>query len=151
MIALHAASSTAGAQLYMECAQINIVGGTGTASPSTYSIPGIYKANDPGLLVNIYSMGTNSAYTIPGPAKFTCSGGGSSPAPGTTSKVAPTSTSKAVATSTTTTLKTSVVAQPTGCTAAQWAQCGGVGFSGCTTCASPYTCKKQNDYYSQCS
>ncbi|KAK3954075.1 glycosyl hydrolase family 61-domain-containing protein [Pseudoneurospora amorphoporcata] len=156
MIALHAASSTAGAQLYMECAQINIVGGTGTASPSTYSIPGIYMANDPGLLINIYSMGTSSAYTIPGPAKFTCSGGGGSGSnPTTTAKVsstsaAATSTSK-VAVTTSTTLKTSVVGQPTGCTAAQWAQCGGIGFSGCTTCASPYTCKKQNDYYSQCS
>ncbi|KAK1783335.1 glycosyl hydrolase family 61-domain-containing protein [Copromyces sp. CBS 386.78] len=156
MIALHAASSAAGAQLYMECAQINIVGGTGTASPSTYSIPGIYEANDPGLLINIYSMGTSSAYTIPGPAKFTCSGGGGSGSnPTTTAKVsstsaAATSTSK-VAVTMSTTLKTSVVAQPTGCTAAQWAQCGGIGFSGCTTCASPYTCKKQNDYYSQCS
>lgn len=156
MIALHAAGSTAGAQLYMECAQLNIVGGTGTASPATYSIPGIYKANDPGLLINIYSMSTSSSYTIPGPAKFTCSGsGGGSGSSPTTSKVsstlaAATSTTKAV---TSTTLKTSTtaVAQPTGCTAAQWAQCGGIGFSGCTTCASPYTCKKQNDYYSQCS
>lgn len=159
MIALHAASSTAGAQLYMECAQINIVGGTGgTALPSTtYSIPGIYKATDPGLLVNIYSMSPSSTYTIPGPAKFTCSangGGGGGGGSTTTAKPATSTTSKAVITSTgSTTLKTSVVApQPTGgCTAAQWAQCGGVGFSGCTTCASPYTCKKQNDYYSQCS
>ncbi|KAK3486662.1 glycosyl hydrolase family 61-domain-containing protein [Neurospora hispaniola] len=160
MIALHAASSTAGAQLYMECAQINIVGGTGTALPSTtYSIPGIYKATDPGLLVNIYSMSPSSTYTIPGPAKFTCSanGGGGGGGSTTAKPASSTTTSKAVITSTSTTLKTSVVApQPTGgggggCTAAQWAQCGGMGFSGCTTCASPYTCKKQNDYYSQCS
>lgn len=27
----------------MECAQINISGGSGSASPETYSIPGIYK------------------------------------------------------------------------------------------------------------
>ncbi len=75
----------------MECAQISVTGGTGTAKPTTYSIPGIYKANDPGLLIDIYSMKPNAQYVIPGkhtstsqtrerptdilegPAKFTCS------------------------------------------------------------------------------
>lgn len=37
-----------------------------------------------------------------------------------------------------------------GGTAAHWAQCGGIGYTGPTVCASPYTCQKQNDYYSQC-
>jgi len=50
----------------MECAQINVTGGTGSASPATYSIPGIYSATDPGLLINIYSMTSSSTYTIPG-------------------------------------------------------------------------------------
>lgn len=50
----------------MECAQINISGGTAFASPTTYSIPGIYKATDPGLLINIYSMIPSSTYIIPG-------------------------------------------------------------------------------------
>jgi len=27
----------------MECAQIQVTGGTGTAKPQTYSIPGVYK------------------------------------------------------------------------------------------------------------
>lgn len=66
MIALHAAGSAGQAQLYMECAQINVVGGSGASSPATYSIPGIYKATDPGLLINIYSMTPSSTYTIPG-------------------------------------------------------------------------------------
>ncbi|KAK3401537.1 family 61 glycosyl hydrolase [Sordaria brevicollis] len=66
MVALHGARSTNGAQLCMECAQLNITGGTGTASPTTYSIPGIYKSNDPGLLIDIYSMKTTSPYVIPG-------------------------------------------------------------------------------------
>jgi cellulose 1,4-beta-cellobiosidase len=35
-------------------------------------------------------------------------------------------------------------------TAGHWEQCGGQGWSGPTTCASPYTCVKINDYYSQC-
>jgi endoglucanase len=32
----------------------------------------------------------------------------------------------------------------------QWGQCGGVGWSGPTTCTSGNTCTKQNDYYYQC-
>ncbi|KAK0644411.1 glycoside hydrolase family 61 protein [Cercophora newfieldiana] len=72
MVALHGARSSGGAQLYMECAQIEITGGTGTAKPKTYSIPGVYKANDPGLLIDIYSMKTTSNYVIPGPPLFTC-------------------------------------------------------------------------------
>lgn len=45
-------------------------------------------------------------------------------------------------------------AQPTppggGATVAQWGQCGGQGWTGATVCASPYTCKASNAYYSQC-
>ncbi|KAI1171619.1 carbohydrate-binding module family 1 protein [Nemania sp. FL0916] len=158
MIALHAASSAQGAQLYMECAQINIKGGSASVSPTTYSIPGIYNQNDPGLLINIYSLTPSSTYVIPGPDPFTCAGGsgGSQPATTTkatttTTKAATTTTTKA-ATTTTTTLVTKTTttsgASPT-CAAAQYAVSGS-GFSGCTACASPYTCKKQNDYYSQC-
>jgi hypothetical protein len=33
---------------------------------------------------------------------------------------------------------------------AAYGQCGGKGFSGATGCVSGYTCKVQNDYYSQC-
>ncbi|KAA8628715.1 hypothetical protein SMACR_12875 [Sordaria macrospora] len=66
------ARSSNGAQLYMKCGQLNITGGTGTASPATYSIPGIYKSNDPGLLIDIYSMKTTSPYVIPGLPLFTC-------------------------------------------------------------------------------
>ncbi|KAK3319892.1 glycosyl hydrolase family 61-domain-containing protein [Cercophora scortea] len=159
MIALHAAGSTAGAQLYMECAQINVVGGSGTASPSTYSIPGIYKATDPGILINIYSMTTSSTYTIPGPALFQCAANGGGSAVTTTAAAVPTtlvtvSTTKASTSSvktSTTSAAVAVTTTPSSCTAAQWAQCGGTGFTGCTTCASGYTCKVQNAYYSQCS
>lgn len=35
-------------------------------------------------------------------------------------------------------------------TAAHWAQCGGEGYSGTTTCAAPYTCTYSNAWYSQC-
>ncbi|KAH8671558.1 glycosyl hydrolases family 28-domain-containing protein [Xylariales sp. PMI_506] len=33
---------------------------------------------------------------------------------------------------------------------AEWAQCGGIGFTGSTCCVSGTTCTYQNDYYSQC-
>lgn len=70
-IALHSASSVGGAQLYLSCAQINISGGSGTANPTKVSFPGAYKANDPGLVVNIYyPVPTN--YQPPGPAPLTC-------------------------------------------------------------------------------
>ncbi|KAI1087332.1 lytic polysaccharide monooxygenase [Rostrohypoxylon terebratum] len=72
MIALHGASSPNGAQLYMECAQVNITGGSAAKTPTTYSLPGIYKQDDPGILINIYSMTANSQYVIPGPDPFTC-------------------------------------------------------------------------------
>ncbi|KAI1322979.1 lytic polysaccharide monooxygenase [Xylariaceae sp. FL0255] len=59
MIALHAASSPEGAQLYMECAQINITGGKASASPTTYSIPGIYnvKCNIDLNIANLQNSG----------------------------------------------------------------------------------------------
>ncbi|KAE9364669.1 carbohydrate-binding module family 1 protein [Stipitochalara longipes BDJ] len=34
--------------------------------------------------------------------------------------------------------------------AAQYEQCGGIQFTGPTTCVSPYACRYSNDYYSQC-
>lgn len=70
LIALHAAGSAQGAQFYMECAQINVSGGTGTKTPSTVSLPGAYSATDPGILINIYQ--TLTSYTIPGPTPFVC-------------------------------------------------------------------------------
>lgn len=43
LIALHSASSEAGAQLYMECAQINVTGGSGASTPETVALPGAYS------------------------------------------------------------------------------------------------------------
>lgn len=37
-----------------------------------------------------------------------------------------------------------------GGTAPHWGQCGGNGWTGPTQCASPYTCKVSNPWYSQC-
>ncbi|KAJ3569310.1 hypothetical protein NPX13_g6128 [Xylaria arbuscula] len=35
-------------------------------------------------------------------------------------------------------------------TVPQWGQCGGMGYTGPTECASPYTCVASGDYWSQC-
>ena len=77
LLALHSAYSQGGAQFYMSCAQIK-VSGSGTFQPSqTVSLPGAYKATDPGILINIYgSSGSpdmgGKAYVAPGPAPITC-------------------------------------------------------------------------------
>ncbi|KAF1941249.1 hypothetical protein EJ02DRAFT_444920 [Clathrospora elynae] len=70
LIALHAASSPNGAQFYMECAQINVVGGSADKTPASVSFPGAYKADDKGILYNLYSG--SKTYTAPGPSAFKC-------------------------------------------------------------------------------
>ncbi|KAI0765557.1 glycoside hydrolase family 61 protein [Irpex lacteus] len=71
IIALHAAGSYPGAQFYMECAQLQITGGTGTKTPATVSFPGAYHGTDPGITLSIYYPPVTN-YTIPGPSVFTC-------------------------------------------------------------------------------
>ncbi|KAI9152014.1 putative endo-beta-1,4-glucanase D [Paramyrothecium foliicola] len=70
-IGLHSASAAGGAQLYISCAQVNVSGGSGSARPSLLSFPGSYRANDPGLQVNIYyPVPTN--YKAPGGNPLQC-------------------------------------------------------------------------------
>ncbi|PPQ66958.1 hypothetical protein CVT26_009989 [Gymnopilus dilepis] len=143
IIALHAASSYPGAQLYMECAQLQITGG-GSASPATVSFPGAYKGTDPGITIDIYYPPVTN-YTIPGPRPFSCSStGGSSPPPVTTVSPPPSTTVSKPSTSAPATSAPS--SSPTGATAAHYAQCGGTGYTGPTVCAAPYTCTVSNQY-----
>ncbi|KAJ5666112.1 uncharacterized protein N7477_008560 [Penicillium maclennaniae] len=44
----------------------------------------------------------------------------------------------------------SVSAVPSGSVAQHYYQCGGINWTGATSCESPYTCVKQNPYYYQC-
>ena len=49
VIALYHASKYPGAEFYVECAQLNVIGGSGDEDPeSTVQFPGAYKASDPG-------------------------------------------------------------------------------------------------------
>jgi len=57
----------------------------------------------------------------------------------TTTRVTSTTTSSAPTTTTN-----------TGGSAQQWGQCGGIGWTGPTSCVSPYTCTYVNNWYSQC-
>ncbi|KAI0017587.1 carbohydrate-binding module family 1 protein [Xylariomycetidae sp. FL0641] len=86
-------------------------------------------------------------------AAATGGGGGGAAAPATTTKAtsAPTTTLATSSTKAPAATPTSGSGSGSGaCSVAKWGQCGGTGFSGCTTCAAGATCKAQNDYYSQC-
>src|SRR4051794_12265133 len=128
------------------------ISGDGSASPAPIKLPGASSATDPGILVNIHAA--MSEYIAPGPEVYTggtsktpsanpvCpaasglaagsgSGTGSSPATTlrTTAKPTVTATSTKAAAPTVTAASSGV------CVAAKYAQCGGTGFAGCTTCA----------------
>ncbi|MCJ1310217.1 Exoglucanase 1 [Agyrium rufum] len=95
---------------------------------------------------------------------FTGTGGAAPPAPPKSSSTvaAPPKTSSTVvvtppkSTSTAKVSSTSVVVTPPKSSAApvgtvpKYGQCGGIGYSGATTCAAGSTCKVSNPYYSQC-
>ncbi|KAF8899803.1 glycosyl hydrolase family 61-domain-containing protein [Gymnopilus junonius] len=128
IIALHAASTYPGAQLYMECAQLQITGG-GSASPATVSFPGAYKGTDPGITIDIYYP-TVTNYTIPGPSVFSCNGSGSSSPPPVSQPASsqPATTASEPATSQPATSVPATSTPSTGAaTAAHYAQCGGIG------------------------
>ncbi|SPQ22679.1 c85eb5ef-8188-4d2e-8333-9e38c8940d7e [Thermothielavioides terrestris] len=150
VIALHVAASSGGAQFYMSCYQLTVTG-SGSATPSTVKFPGAYSASDPGILVNIHAP--MSTYVVPGPTVYA---GGST-------KSAGSSCSGCEATCTVGSGPSATLTQPTstatsapggggsGCTAAKYQQCGGTGYTGCTTCASGSTCSAVSPpYYSQC-
>ncbi|OTA97126.1 glycoside hydrolase family 61 protein [Hypoxylon sp. CO27-5] len=66
-IALHLANKPNGAQFYLACTQIKITdGGNGTPGPLV-ALPGAYKSDDPGILVNLGTIKLDS-YVPPGPA-----------------------------------------------------------------------------------
>ncbi|KAK1778108.1 glycoside hydrolase [Copromyces sp. CBS 386.78] len=66
-IALHMASQPNKAQFYIACSQIQITGGGNGNPEPLVSLPGAYKPNDPGILVNLHNMQPD-AYQPPGPS-----------------------------------------------------------------------------------
>ncbi|KAI0484469.1 lytic polysaccharide monooxygenase [Xylariaceae sp. FL0804] len=165
VIALHVASSSGGAQFYMSCYQITVSGGSATATlPSGVLLPGAYAASDPGILINIHAA--MSTYADPGPTviaagtqKSAGSGCGAGCADTCTAGTGATGTALSASVATATATGSAATGTATGsasggsgsCAQAQYQQCGGQGYTGCTTCASGFTCKDVSaPYYSQC-
>ncbi|KIK63922.1 carbohydrate-binding module family 1 protein [Collybiopsis luxurians FD-317 M1] len=67
---------------------------------------------------------------------------GVSPAPSSSSSVPPTTTAPTTSPTATT--------PASGGTVAEFGQCGGIGWTGLTACAAPFTCQVLNPYFSQC-
>ncbi|KIO31137.1 carbohydrate-binding module family 1 protein [Tulasnella calospora MUT 4182] len=68
----------------------------------------------------------------------------------TVSQTTTTTTTSTSKVSTTTSKATTTTTAGGGCTATHYAQCGGIGYTGCTSCETGTTCTYQNDWYSQC-
>ncbi|KAI1341880.1 lytic polysaccharide monooxygenase [Xylariaceae sp. FL0016] len=168
VIALHTASSAGGAQFYISCYQITVAGGTASAAavPAGVKFPGAFKASDPGIEVNIHAKMTN--YVNPGPAvvasgttKVPGSGCGTgcastckvgSGAVGTAIAASPGAASSAGSSGSSGTAGSgSSSGGSAACAQAKFQQCGGQGYTGCTTCADGLSCKDVSaPYYSQC-
>ena len=54
LIALHYGERDNGAEFYISCLNVNVLG-NGNAEPKGVKFPGAYKANNPGLKINIYN------------------------------------------------------------------------------------------------
>jgi cellulose 1,4-beta-cellobiosidase len=111
--------------------------------PTTSGVPADVEAQAPNSNViysNIKFGPINSTFT--GTTSGGGGGGGSSSSTSATT----------LRTSTTTSRSTSTSSAPTGSStgADHWGQCGGIGWTGPTTCKSPYKCTVSNPYYSQC-
>ncbi|KAJ5826707.1 Glycoside hydrolase family 61 [Penicillium robsamsonii] len=102
IIGLHSAGETNGAQNYPQCLNLKVTGG-GSDTPKGVLGTKLYKAADPGILVNIYTA--MDSYKIPGPALYTGAASGSS-------TTAPASTTTAAATTTAPTTTASTVSAP---------------------------------------
>ncbi|KAI1855718.1 hypothetical protein JX265_012163 [Neoarthrinium moseri] len=96
IIALHSGNQANGAQNYPQCFNLEVTG-SGSELPSGTLGTALYKADDAGILFNIYQ--TLTSYTIPGPAlAFAGSGSGSgSGSAATTAVTAASSTTVAAA------------------------------------------------------
>ncbi|PLB50847.1 hypothetical protein P170DRAFT_474396 [Aspergillus steynii IBT 23096] len=97
IIALHEGSREGGAQFYMECVQVKVTSDGSKTLPAGVSIPGEYKADDKGILFDMY--GDFDSYPIPGPAVWDGASSGSSGSGSSSAAAAPSTTAAAVSTS----------------------------------------------------
>ncbi|TLD31626.1 hypothetical protein PspLS_02959 [Pyricularia sp. CBS 133598] len=162
IIALHGAPNANGAQAYPQCFNLEITG-SGSTQPAGVAGTSLYRANDPGILFQLYQAPIS--YRVPGPpmmagvpttvsqykmvatatsAPFT-PGGGNQPNPPPSQPPPPPNPEP-----------TTPSPEPTtppgnggGNCASLYGQCGGNGWGGATCCTSG-TCRATNEWYSQC-
>jgi len=118
-------------------------------NPSSEYTEYVYGPN----LVGVYGTGVSHNVPVNGTQDLEWFGITGSDVPVTTTSVqGPTTTLVTSATSRTSSVVMTTTTAPAlgGCTATRWGQCGGIGWSGCTVCAAPYSCVFSNNWYSQC-
>ncbi|KAK6522431.1 hypothetical protein TWF281_002992 [Arthrobotrys megalospora] len=130
-------SSTALAAAYAQCGGLTYVG-------PTKCVSGYYcsKSND------FYSQCIPDPNTAVVVTSSTATSRSSSASGTSSSSTVASSTSGSPSVGSTTSSSSSAFSTPT--LAAAYAQCGGIGYSGPTTCVTGYWCSKSGDYYSQC-
>lgn len=96
IIALHSAGDANGAQNYPQCINLEITS-DGTDTPAGQVATSFYKAEDPGIKINIYT--TLASYTIPGPALWSGAASPVNQIPATISSSAPLASSGSAAAS----------------------------------------------------
>ncbi|PKX91195.1 putative endoglucanase [Aspergillus novofumigatus IBT 16806] len=162
IIALHEGNRQGGAQFYMECVQVKVTSAGTKTLPAGVSIPGAYKATDPGVLFDMYNSFTS--YPIPGPAVWDGSSSGSSGSSPAKTAPLPSPTTLVTAAKPTTTAAPAATAAPPANSGSNsgsssgsasgsvkvYQQCGGKNYSGATSCEAGLVCKQWNPYYHQC-
>ena len=113
-------------------------GNSGPCS-STAGNPATIEADDPGTSVTFGNIKWGDIGST-----------GSKPVSSSSSSSVTKTTTTTTTTKATSTVQTTTTTAPSGPTQTHWGQCGGIGYTGPTVCASPYTCQMQNPYYSQC-
>ncbi|KAI0442774.1 carbohydrate-binding module family 1 protein [Xylaria telfairii] len=108
---------------------------------------GYPDANEDLYFSGVYIESGSLTTSVAGPGGSSGGGSSSSTTKTSTTTTLSTSTTKVSSTTTTTAPATTTTS---GCTSPKYAQCGGINWTGCTTCASGSTCSALNDYYHQC-
>ncbi|EPS37592.1 hypothetical protein H072_8720 [Dactylellina haptotyla CBS 200.50] len=125
------------AQLDFPCDASGVTTGTTTKSTKTSKTSSTKTSSMTTTTASVTTTKTSKTTTV------------SSTKTSTNKSTTASSTSTKTTTTKNTTTKTTTAGN-SGCTATHYAQCGGIGYTGCTACASGTTCQYSNDYYSQC-
>ncbi|CAK4624538.1 unnamed protein product [Aphanomyces euteiches] len=128
---------------------------SGANGPCPASPPTVTSASYSMTNIRVGDLGTTtSAVTPPSPpsTQKPSTAPTTKPSTGPTTKPTSAPTTKPTSAPTTKPSSAPTTSKPSsgGGSAAAWAQCGGTGYTGPTTCVSGYTCKFSSQWYSQC-